>query len=256
MRGGGCVLLQWIRFERHADSTRRQEQADSVAGRDAGIQQFGCDSVFTAACWEKLLSAFRAQPTVERAVMYSVDGEVIATYPADSARRIPSVESLLQGSWQDQDGRLCHVESVMVGEEVVGSLYVVANVDDVNAQIRDYFIIAALMSSIAILVAFVIAVLLQGIISGPIVDLAHVADHIRQHEDYTVRVSLDREDEIGGLYLAFNALLQQIEASKQELSEANDQLSVLLVEDGNTNRMMVKLLLKRHNVRVTEAENG
>lgn len=202
-----------------------QSQAEMLAFNSSAVILFSQSDA-----GEELLSAFIAQPTVERAVLYSVDGEQIACYPSDSDLEIPVLDSLRQGSWYDQTGKLCHVAAVMDADEAVGSLYVMANTDDVNAQIRDYFSIAMFMATIAMVVAMVFAVALQSRISKPIVDLANVADHIREHEDYSVRINKGSGDEIGTLFLAFNALLEQIETSKSELREANDQLEVRVEE--------------------------
>lgn len=221
----GGFIINDMQILHDAKRNQIQTQAEMLAFNSSAVILFSQSDA-----GEELLSAYSAQPTVERAALYSVGGEIIAAYPASSDQKVPSLDNLQEGSWYDQQGRLCHVATVMDAEEAVGSLYVVANNNDVNAQIRDYFTIAAMMATIAIFVAIIFAVLLQGLISRPIVHLAHVADHIREHEDYAVRVTLNRSDELGALFLAFNAMLEQIETSKQELGEANDQLEVRVEE--------------------------
>ena len=173
---------------------------------------------------EELLAAYTAEPTVEQAALYSAEGDVIAAYPAGTADRLPDVNGLADGSHQDSEGRLRHLAAVMDAGERVGSLYVVSNVDDVNGQIRDYFRIAALMSALSMAVAFIFSLLVQGFLSRPVVELADAAVRIREEEDYSVRVSLNREDELGTLYSAFNAMLARIEESKNELRMANEHL--------------------------------
>lgn len=204
----------------HDAKTRQlQSQAKMLAFNSSAVILFAQQDA-----GEDLLSACSAEPTVEQAVLYSVEGDIIATYPAINRGYVPSAQSLMTGTWQDQKGRMCHVEPVMDAGENVGSLYVAANLTDVQAQLRHYFTIAALMMALAILVSIVLAWAIQGVISGPIVHLASVANRIREQEDYSVRVNLRREDEIGSLFMAFNAMLTQIESSKNALREANDRL--------------------------------
>lgn len=215
---GGFVLNDMQTL--HDAKTRQlSSQAEMLAFNSSAVILF-----FQQDAGEELLSAFTAEPTVELAVLYSVEGDVIASYPADTQHPIPPAQNLAKKSWLDADGRLCHMEAVMDAGEEVGSLYVMANMSDVEAQINDYIKIAILMTVIAIFVSTTIAVLLQGLISRPIVHLANVANHIREQQDYSVRVNLRRGDEMGSLFLAFNAMLNQIEESKNELRDANDML--------------------------------
>lgn len=179
---------------------------------------------------EELLSAFTAEPTIERSALYSVDGDIIACYPPQPSELLPDSTKLIDGTVQDQDGNLHHVSAVMDSGERVGSLYVASNMNDVADQIRAYIKIAILMSGLSLAVAVLFAIYMQGFLSRPVVKLAEVAVQIREQEDYSVRVFAERNDELGTLYSAFNAMLAQIDESKNALRMANDHLEDRVTE--------------------------
>ncbi len=221
---GGFVLND-LRTLHNAKARQVTSQAEMLAFNSSAVILF---SQHEAA--EELLSAYSAEPTVENAILYSADGQVIAAYGQSPASKMTPVQSLQSKTWLDEDGHICHVEPVSDAGELIGSLYVTTNMTDVEQQIHDYFIIAGVMTAVAVLVSTLLAMAIQGFISRPIVHLAGVATRIRQKEDYSVRVNLKRSDEMGSLIMAFNAMLSQVEHSKNELREANDQLEDRVAE--------------------------
>ncbi len=109
-------------------------------------------------------------------------------------------------------------------------LYFLSNMDDLNAQFRKYAMIAAGVIVVALLAAAALSARLQRTISVPVLHLADTAQRISAEGDYSVRVERDSTDELGGLYRAFNHMLNQIEESERALQEANDHLELRVEE--------------------------
>lgn len=215
-----CVGFVWndLNTLRHAKARVIQTQAEMLAFNSSAVISFQQQEA-----GEDLLLAFKSQPTVQLAALYSIDGEIIATYPAGATDKAPLLHSLKTGS-HFNDSMLLHTESVVDAGEDVGSLFVLSNLDDVNAQISHYVYIAIAMATISLIAALLVASALQQAISEPVVALAQTARGITDSEDFSVRVQLNQEDELGTLYECFNSMLARIEFSKQELRDANETL--------------------------------
>ena len=210
---------------RNAKARQITAQAEMLAFNSSAVIAF-----MQQEAGEDLLSAFSAEPTVELAVLYSAEGDVIARYPRTFNQPLQDGSSLQDGTRLNSTGHLSHVTAVSDAGDRVGSLYVVSNMKDVDNKIQDYLKIAVLMSAVSMGVAFLFSVLVQGFLSRPVVQLADVAVKIREQEDYSVRVRRNGSDELATLYSAFNAMLAQIEQSKNQLRMANDHLEDRVVE--------------------------
>ncbi len=65
---------------------------------------------------------------------------------------------------------------------------------------------------------------MQRFISKPILALSRAAESVTRVRDYSLRVHVHNNDEIGRLIVAFNDMLGQIEARDAELLRARDEL--------------------------------
>src|SRR4029453_4344135 len=62
---------------------------------------------------------------------------------------------------------------------------------------------------------------LEGLVSGPILQLARTAADVSSRGDYSLRAQKVTDDELGTLVDAFNRMLHQIQQRETELREAN-----------------------------------
>lgn len=212
-------MVNDLKSLRQAKMQRVEAQARMLAFNSAAVITF-----MQKESGEELLLSYEAEPTVEQAILYSVDGDIIASYPRRPDLQIPHLKDLPDGSAIDQAGKLHNVTPVNDAGERIGSLYVLCNMQDVQDQLYDYFQIACYVLLISMAVAFLLSIFVQGFISRPVTQLASTVEQIRQNEDFSVRVELDRQDELGVLYSAFNAMLVTVEKSKNDLRLANEHL--------------------------------
>ena len=86
-------------------------------------------------------------------------------------------------------------------------------------------LLSKLRSSLALIalvacLSLVLAVLTYRQIVGPLRQLEEFAGRVRETKDYSLRVNIDRKDEIGQLALAFNTMLEELAAARErETSE-------------------------------------
>lgn len=77
---------------------------------------------------------------------------------------------------------------------------------------------------IALLAAYVLGALVEGLLTDPILRLERLLRDIRTRRDFSVRAPKEGEDELGRLIDGFNGMLAEIETLTRELREARDAL--------------------------------
>lgn len=74
-----------------------------------------------------------------------------------------------------------------------------------------------------LLIALWLATLLQGLISGPILKLAALAESVATTKDYSLRATETTEDETGHLVRSFNSMLAEIQSRNLALQDSEER---------------------------------
>lgn len=212
------MAAQQIEFNSSSKVSHLETQARILAFNSAGVLTFQ-DKDAT----QELLRSMWMYPTVDFACVYDDQGVILAEYhsPTSARQHRPGLNS--KGHSVDSSGVQVY-EPVTENGEQIGSVYLYANNSDLDSIFASYLTICAVMTLIALVVACAIAFLLQNSISGPVRELAGVANQIRTERDFSVRVTPRSCDELGQLGTTFNSMLTEIEISKTALQEAHDKL--------------------------------
>lgn len=117
--------------------------------------------------------------------------------------------------------------------EHIGYVVLMANTDDLNDYLIKRINIAGLVAIIGIMLAFLLANLLQKYISKPIYKLLNVMNEVKNTATYSIRAQVNSRDEIGNLSSVFNEMLNEIEKKNQLLSENNNLLQEKVKERTN-----------------------
>ncbi|MGH9750682.1 MAG: response regulator [Candidatus Polarisedimenticolia bacterium] len=172
----------------------------------------------------EVLEAVGATRRVAAAALYSVDGGPFAGFKRPGAR-IPAVLPVTAGEGHRfEDGGLIVIRRVSLAEEVLGTLYVRSDLEEMKARLAGYGVAAGLLLLAAVGVAVVLSSRLQRWISDPLVDLLRTTDAVAATNDFSIRVSVRSEDEIGQLIRGFNRMLSQIRDRDRALQAARDVL--------------------------------
>ncbi len=78
------------------------------------------------------------------------------------------------------------------------------------------------ISFVTLIVAFLLSLNLQRLISRPVLALAHTTNEISKKKDYSIRIQQKRKDEIGTLISGFNQMLAEIEQQNESLIQAKE----------------------------------
>ncbi|HYD48674.1 MAG TPA: ATP-binding protein [Terriglobales bacterium] len=167
------------------------------------------------------LAALRAEPQVLAAGIFTPDGEAFASYARTPRYRITDLRTDETGDgYVYRADHLLVRRSMVVEGEVIGSVRLMANLEELTAGIIRHLGISVLVFLAAIALSFPVLVSLQRGLSGPIMELVDTARIVSEQKDYSVRATTAGEDELGLLVRTFNEMLGQIQKRDQELERA------------------------------------
>jgi signal transduction histidine kinase/CheY-like chemotaxis protein len=171
------------------------------------------------------LSALKARPRVMAAAVYATDGSVYASFVRDGALPLPSAPPPEGIRTSGQRVEYGHV--IARNGEALGTLYLRARYDTVG-RVAAYLGIFALVTLLAVAVAFLLSRRLQRVITEPLDAMAVLARAIVTRRDYSLRLEKTSDDEIGVVVDAFNRMLEEVDTRSRALQESNRAL-----EDSN-----------------------
>ena len=171
------------------------------------------------------LAALRAEPSVNRAYIYDTGGHVFARYLRKG------MESATDPAPPSSDGELFGARYVILTRaissdgETIGRICLYADLTLLRKRLLQFMGITGLVLIAACLAALITSHRLQRRISAPILELARIAESISSTQDYSLRVHIEGDDELGILGGQFNAMLEQTALHTRELMRLNGELA-------------------------------
>ncbi|HEY5761177.1 MAG TPA: response regulator [Steroidobacter sp.] len=186
---------------------RRLETQAKITARDsAAAVAFDDHEAAT-----RSLSALSADSSIVTAEIHYASGGVLAHFGRDLTAAIDRKQFV-------------HVQTEIVLDGAIGSVHLWANRDELHEGIVQRTMLLAVVIVGALGFASLAALGMQRFISKPILALSRAAESVTRVRDYSLRVHVHNNDEIGRLIVAFNDMLGQIEARDAELLRARDEL--------------------------------
>ena len=193
---------------------------------------------------EALVSALRVEPNVEEAMLIDGQKRVLMHYAGNKTMlmRTSSGELTPIQKWQQDaiqssahqhrfDGlsALHLVYPITDGGELIGHLYVRANLSELQENLLAQLAILLGSSVLAFTFAYLLASRVQRQIAGPLQELVETMS-AAERGDYSRRARVTSDDEIGHLMRGFNMMLGQIESREQELAKQQGYLEAQVAE--------------------------
>ncbi len=223
--GGGVVAaviaaagFSWLDLQRFQQQANAQVTAiaNIVAGQVEPSIALGDRRVAA-----EILQSLRGDRMIRDAILYDGEGECFAVARASLAACPPRPRDGLERERE----AIVLVRPVLSEGERVGTLVLAASVPSMRQVLGQYLGGAALIVALSLIVAAVLAMVLQARVSAPILAIASVAERITQTHQFDDRVAVDSSDELGVLAKSFNAMLEEIERSgaalEQQITERN-----------------------------------
>ena len=122
---------------------------------------------------------------------------------------------------------LVRSQPLVEGEDVIGTLYVEANIERVYRQIDEINQILAVGAAFSLSITLVIGILIAQTITRPISDMRKQAQAMAQG-NFSRKVHVYGNDEMGQLAIAFNHLTNQLQESQSTTESERRKLSSVL----------------------------
>ena len=171
----------------------------------------------------EVLNSLVAVHQVDAAAIYDQEGTLFSFYPSDSeqSQRVPDVPF---GEPRFTDGFVELLTPVEMEGEILGFVFVKANLADLRLRLVQYILILGGVVLVAGVAATVVGFGVQGVVSRPITKLVESARAVTNEKKYSVRVEKESEDELGELVDNFNEMLIEIQKRDVALQEVNGAL--------------------------------
>lgn len=221
MTVGGCAMLALSagyvvrenRVRREALVNELSVLANAVASSGARQVEAGDSDSVSA-----ILQSLRASPHVECAALFDAAGLSLARYddrPGDCP--LPAVPVVCGHHFGDHGLEL--FVPVTLADRRIGTVFVRAGLSAIRESIASLVLSGLALSVPALLIAWLAATWLQGLVSGPLSQLAATARRVSREHDFTLRAPGERRDEVGEVARAFNEMLGEIESRDRALAD-------------------------------------
>ncbi|MBM4031784.1 MAG: response regulator [Planctomycetes bacterium] len=199
---------------------------------------------------ESDLGVLRGQPPVVAACVYDKAGRPFATYPAGTPAGTLPASAPQPGIRLTEEGYMELARPVVLNAETIGTVFLRAHTREVRAQARAALATITAVLAAMLLVCVGVSLLLQRVISNPILRLAEAARTVSAQGDYAIRVSKASNDELGVLCDGINAMLAQIQSRDAELERRRQQLEAALTDAQAASRAKSEFLANMsHEIR-------
>ncbi|OHD83619.1 MAG: hypothetical protein A3D90_08305 [Sulfuricurvum sp. RIFCSPHIGHO2_02_FULL_43_9] len=210
----GTIFLSWynINHEKESYLHESQLQADLVVDLvTAPLAFFDVQGISTN------INPLRKNSHVLLAVVYSADQIPLTSFNPHH-RPIPQL-NLPLGTRYDNTGwfpwdveKLSTTLEIKQNSQLLGYLYIERKTDRITSFVMDLVKSVTIFSFGLLLFVYMVSRMLSKKILQPILTLTEAAKEVAQNNNYSLRVTHDKDDEIAYLYDAFNHLLSDTES--------------------------------------------
>ena len=180
------------------------------------------------------LSSLHAEDDMRAATLYDAAGNVFVHVdfgapPADAAELVPLSRDGAAANKNptvrfSSPTQVRILTPVMLDGVQVGTLQAGAEWSELKGLLKGAAIYLGLGLLLAVLVAYVLSIHLQRMISGPVHDLAKVARDVSESRRFSIRAHKQTDDEFGTLVDGFNEMLSELERRDLNLRMHQNEL--------------------------------
>jgi signal transduction histidine kinase/ActR/RegA family two-component response regulator len=185
------------------------------------------------------LALLRTRPSLRAAALYDGSGALFAWYVAPGERAAFPPSPGKAGRTRDGDDLVLY-KPIEENGEVLGTIYLRSE-NLLIERMRDYLLIAAGVTLLALLTAWLLVRRLGHSITTPIDAITSIARDVVAKRDYSRRAPRISEDEAADLVDSFNAMLAEIELRTRALESSNREIAREAQERARARREVMRL---------------
>jgi HD-GYP domain-containing protein (c-di-GMP phosphodiesterase class II) len=179
---------------------------------------------------EETLSALKSGKNITCAVLFNRKGDVLAQYNRDGSAGDCRRQAVGPEGYHLGIHHLDILQRIQFDNESIGTLYIQSDLTELYRLIGWYSVTVFMVILLSIAIAFALMSRLQKIITKPLSEMADVMNTISGEKNYSVRVAVQSQDEVGILGEGFNEMLSQIQNRDTELELHRTHLQDLVTQ--------------------------
>jgi len=224
----GTVVAYDLRSYKHALLNDLATQAELVGHMTSAALAF--DDARLAG---ENLALLRSRPSVRAAAIYDEHGALFATYvapgeagvfPVRPAKGGHPVRAGAKETYVGDGDELVLYKPISENGDLLGTVYLRSQ-NQMMARMRDYLVICACVTVLALFTAWLLVRRLGHTITTPIDAITNIAREVVARRDYSRRAPRISEDEAAELVDSFNAMLTEIEQRTRALEDSNREIA-------------------------------
>ena len=174
---------------------------------------------------DALLASLSSKPNIRSAILFDRRGVQVSRFERDkSSEPWESPTYQTRPKFEDINGDLVYMFPLERGRDVVGALYLRADMDERFTRLVQQLWLFVIVLVAAVAIAFSMASVFRKAITDPIDRLTIAAKLVSDEQDFSINVDRSSDDEVGDLTDAFNDMLWEIGTRNHELLRAHDEL--------------------------------
>ncbi len=215
---------------------RNLEEHVTALARVASINSSGALAFRDPETASEVLSAMSSEPEVIGIQIRTLDGQVFSQYGSSNPLHLQLLEEIEKSEameWHDPSSHASYTAvfhpdyldrdmAIEVNGKPIGYMDMQYSTSALKKRMFDQLLLSLLVFVGGMILAFLLAIRLHRVISGPISNMANAMEATARKQDFTVRLSSSSGDEINTLVQAFNRMLEQIEIRDSDLRKAKD----------------------------------
>jgi PAS domain S-box-containing protein/putative nucleotidyltransferase with HDIG domain len=177
---------------------------------------------------QETLYALKSGKNITCAFLYNRKGDILAQYNRDASAGNCRHHRVGPDGYHVGIDHLDILQRIHLDNESIGTLYIKSDLNELYYLILWYWFTVFMIILLSIAIAFVLMSRLQKIITKPLSEMANVMNKISEEKNYSARVTIQSQDEVGILGEEFNEMLSQIQNRDTELEMHREHLQDLV----------------------------
>lgn len=171
---------------------------------------------------DSIIASLRQIETIEQVCIYDANGEVLSSFQGKAGEVCPSTSGTLEEGFSEKHYTM--MRPILIEGDAVGSFYLKSRLQVLREHIRKFIFYVLVISVTIISILVLIAFKLQRLVSQPIQELSDAVETVARDEDYSVRVRVAGDDELGRLGAAFNDMISTIQQQNLRITRSKAEL--------------------------------
>ncbi len=161
--------------------------------------------------------------------IYDRQGILFAAQARSRQKPPPTIPPGTTSRHDRSPGHIEAVAPVILDGTRIGTVLLRSDLRDLKKRATDLGITLALVTIAAMIIAVFLAVTLQGVITGPLNNLARAMERVRDKRDFSQKLAIKGHDETGRLVEIFNDLLSRLKEHEDHSQLHRDNLEELVM---------------------------